>query len=75
MQEFWQTAESSCMAHALIRFVPQPELAVSRHPLLRQVFVLAYVTAFLETFSISAFPYYTFDDRQQMYTVGCWPQI
>ena len=31
---------------------------------------MAYCTAFLETFSISAFPYYTFDDRQQMYTVG-----
>ena len=35
-----------------------------------QVCVLAYVTAFLETFSISAFPYYTFDDRQLVYTVG-----
>ncbi|CAE7311292.1 CPI1 [Symbiodinium necroappetens] len=35
-----------------------------------QVCVMAYCTAFLETFSISAFPYYTFDDRQQMYTVG-----
>jgi len=34
------------------------------------VCVMAYCTAFLETFSISAFPYYTFDDRQQMYTVG-----
>ncbi|CAE7198916.1 CPI1 [Symbiodinium natans] len=34
------------------------------------VCVMAYCTAFLETFSISAFPYYTFDDRQQMYTLG-----
>lgn len=34
------------------------------------VCVMAYCTAFLETFSISAFPYYTFDDREQMYTVG-----
>lgn len=30
----------------------------------------AYFTAFLETFSISAFPHYTFENRHQVYTVG-----
>uniref|UniRef100_A0A7S1FD00 Uncharacterized protein n=1 Tax=Noctiluca scintillans TaxID=2966 RepID=A0A7S1FD00_NOCSC len=32
--------------------------------------VAAYVVAFMETLSIAAFPYYTFDDRQMMYSVG-----
>ena len=32
---------------------------------------MSYVVAFLETFSISAFPYYSFEDRAQMYTIGC----
>lgn len=31
---------------------------------------LSYVVAFLETFSIAAFPYYTFADRGKVYTVG-----
>ncbi|CAJ1455768.1 unnamed protein product [Effrenium voratum] len=31
---------------------------------------MSYVVAFLETFSISAFPYYSFEDRAQMYTIG-----
>eukprot|EP00929_Paragymnodinium_shiwhaense_P008193 TRINITY_DN112135_c0_g1_i1.p1 TRINITY_DN112135_c0_g1~~TRINITY_DN112135_c0_g1_i1.p1 ORF type:complete len:292 (-),score=42.95 TRINITY_DN112135_c0_g1_i1:43-918(-) len=34
------------------------------------VFTLSYVVAFMETFSIAAFPYYTFKDRSMMYTVG-----
>jgi cycloeucalenol cycloisomerase len=34
------------------------------------VFVLAYITAFMETFTISNFPYYSFDNRQFAYTIG-----
>ena len=34
------------------------------------VFVLAYATAYGETLTISHFPYYTFEDRTRMYTVG-----
>jgi cycloeucalenol cycloisomerase len=34
------------------------------------VFVLAYLTAFTEAFTIQAFPYYAIDDREFMYTVG-----
>lgn len=34
------------------------------------VLVLAYVTAFMETFTISNFPYYSFENRQYAYTIG-----
>jgi len=34
------------------------------------VFLLAYITAFLETFSIASVPYYHFEDRNIMYLVG-----
>lgn len=34
------------------------------------VLLLSYTTAFLETWSISAFPHYTYPDPHQMYTVG-----
>lgn len=34
------------------------------------VCVFAYFTAFMETLTISAFPYYAFDDRYTAYTLG-----
>eukprot|EP00435_Cladocopium_sp_Y103_P046964 s1213_g13.t1 len=34
------------------------------------VCVMSYTVAFMETFTISAFPYYTFENRSQAYTVG-----
>lgn len=34
------------------------------------IVVVAYLTAFLETFTISSFPYYTYPDLQQMLTKG-----
>jgi len=34
------------------------------------VFVLSYATALAETVTIAHFPYYTFKDRERMYTVG-----
>lgn len=34
------------------------------------VLVFAYFTAFMETLSISSFPYYRFEDRDMAYTVG-----
>jgi len=34
------------------------------------VLVLSYFTAFMETLSISAFPYYSFEDRYMAYTIG-----
>ena len=34
------------------------------------VFVLSYLTAFMETLTISSFPYYSFEDRNMAYTVG-----
>eukprot|EP00775_Hariotina_reticulata_P005208 gene5208-5446_t len=34
------------------------------------VFLLAYFTAYMETLTISHFPYYTFVDRSKMYSVG-----
>jgi len=37
---------------------------------LSTVFVLSYLTAFMETLTISSFPYYSFEDRNMAYTVG-----
>ena len=34
------------------------------------IFVLSYFTAFMETLTISSFPYYSFEDRDMAYTVG-----
>eukprot|EP00879_Flechtneria_rotunda_P029988 GHRR01032466.1.p1 GENE.GHRR01032466.1~~GHRR01032466.1.p1 ORF type:complete len:180 (+),score=33.21 GHRR01032466.1:886-1425(+) len=34
------------------------------------VFLLSYATAYMETLTISHFPYYTFIDRQKMYSIG-----
>ena len=34
------------------------------------ILVLAYVTAFMETFTIANFPYYEFKDRDYAYTIG-----
>lgn len=34
------------------------------------VLVLSYFTAFMETLTISSFPYYSFEDRGMAYTVG-----
>lgn len=34
------------------------------------VFVLSYFTAFMETLTISSFPYYSFEDRNMAYVVG-----
>jgi cycloeucalenol cycloisomerase len=34
------------------------------------VLVFSYFTAFMETLSISSFPYYSFEDRDMAYTVG-----
>lgn len=31
---------------------------------------MSYFVAFMETFTISAFPYYTFENRSQAYTIG-----
>ncbi|KAG2441758.1 hypothetical protein HXX76_003371 [Chlamydomonas incerta] len=67
-----------CFYHAvsnvLLRRV-QTGLAKSS-PLVRRtamglvVFALSYATAFMETLTIAHFPYYTFVDRDKMYTVG-----
>ena len=35
------------------------------------IFVMSYVTAFMEAFTIQNFPYYAIEDREFMYTVGC----
>lgn len=35
------------------------------------IFVMSYITAFMEAFTIQNFPYYSIDDREFMYTVGC----
>ena len=38
--------------------------------LVSAVFVLSYFTAFMETLTISSFPYYSFEDRNMAYTIG-----
>ena len=34
------------------------------------IFVLSYFTAFMETLTISSFPYYSFEDRNMAYSIG-----
>eukprot|EP00928_Gymnodinium_smaydae_P034599 TRINITY_DN24481_c0_g1_i1.p1 TRINITY_DN24481_c0_g1~~TRINITY_DN24481_c0_g1_i1.p1 ORF type:complete len:289 (-),score=29.56 TRINITY_DN24481_c0_g1_i1:154-1020(-) len=65
-----------CFYHALankiLRFIDEHYLGDEWRTLfvVMVVCVLSYVVAFMETFSISAFPYYTFQDREKVYTVG-----
>ncbi|GBF93808.1 cycloeucalenol cycloisomerase [Raphidocelis subcapitata] len=45
-------------------------LAVRKLARALAVFLLSYATAYMETLTISHFPYYTFVDRSKMYSVG-----
>jgi cycloeucalenol cycloisomerase len=56
----WWTSRSYAAAPAWLR--PVATSAV--------VFALAWSTAFMEAFTIQAFPYYHIEDREWMYTVG-----
>ena len=46
-------------------------LSKARNSSCIEVCVMSYTVAFMETFTISAFPYYTFENRSQAYTIGC----
>ena len=69
-----------CLYHALANLVLRAVarlcdrarcgVAVKRSAQGASVFALAYVTAFMETLTISNFEYYTFVDKAAMYTVG-----
>jgi cycloeucalenol cycloisomerase len=54
------------LRRSLAAFPPAASSAISA----LVVFALAYVTAFMETFTISNFPYYSFENRQFAYTTG-----
>jgi cycloeucalenol cycloisomerase len=61
-----------CFSNMLLRNVETSyRPGLSRTLLLVSVVVVfSYFTAFMETFSISSYPYYTFQDRTMAYTVG-----
>ncbi|PSC68708.1 Cycloeucalenol cycloisomerase [Micractinium conductrix] len=67
-----------CLYHALANLViRRARAAAARHGSAAQaaaeavvVFALSYATAYGETLTIAHFPYYTFKDRDRMYTVG-----
>jgi cycloeucalenol cycloisomerase len=54
------------LRRSLATFSPSVSFSISALVIL----VLAYVTAFMETFTISNFPYYSFENRDFAYTVG-----
>ena len=60
------------LSNIMLRKVITTFQAGSRRTLLFVSVVVAfsYVTAFMETLTISSFPYYSFDDRDMAYTVG-----
>jgi cycloeucalenol cycloisomerase len=59
-------------SNAVLRYISLRYPPSSRRLLLfcAVVFSLSYFTAFMETLTISAFPYYSFADRDRAYTVG-----
>ena len=54
------------LRRALSQFSPSASFAASAVVIL----ALAYVTAFMETFTISNFPHYSFENRAFAYTIG-----
>ena len=54
------------LRRALSQFSPSASFAASAAVIL----ALAYVTAFMETFTISNFPHYSFENRAFAYTIG-----
>jgi len=60
------------VSNKLFRFVTQNYIDDAWRLVFMVVLVInfAYFTAFLETFSISNFPHYTFENRQTVYTIG-----
>ena len=59
-------------SNALLRkIVTTYESGMARNTLfVAVIFVFSYFTAFMETLTISSFPYYSFEDRDMAYTVG-----
>ncbi|GMH72321.1 hypothetical protein TrRE_jg5929, partial [Triparma retinervis] len=60
------------LSNCLIRYIDRTYVADSfrlAHKVLA-VFTMSYFTAFMESLTISHFPYYTFEDRESVYVVG-----
>jgi cycloeucalenol cycloisomerase len=56
----------------VIRYIDntyKPDFARTVHKVLA-VFTMSYFTAFMESLTISHFPYYSFEDRESVYVVG-----
>lgn len=60
------------LSNALLRKIRTSYVAGGRRNALLccAIFAFSYLTAFLETATISGFPYYTFEDRDRAYTLG-----
>ena len=74
---FYFTTYHVCVGNGFLRFVDQyygdeGEKRGWRKQLLfwYTIFFLSYFTAFMETLTISSFPYYSFEDRTLAYTCG-----
>ena len=61
-----------CFSNSILRYVEKQYTQTWRRKLLfwYTVLFLSYFTAFMETLSISSFPYYSFDDRTMAYVWG-----
>ena len=58
---------NACLRKVATSFAPGPRRTTL---FVGVVIVLSYFTAFMETLTISSFPYYAFEDRNMAYTVG-----
>ena len=68
----WQFSSYHVLANLPLRYVRSTYKAGYRRTALEWMLVLAmsYAMAFMETLTISNFPYYDFEDRAMAYTVG-----
>ena len=64
---FYHVLSNACLRRVATGYAPGLAKTALR---VAVVAALAYLTAFLETLTISGFPYWRFDDRHQAYTVG-----
>jgi cycloeucalenol cycloisomerase len=63
----YHVASNAALRRIVTSYAPGPK----RHILyVTFIFVFSYFTAFMETLTISSFPYYSFADRDMAYTVG-----
>ena len=63
----YHVASNAALRRIVTSYAPGPKRRILY---VTFIFVFSYFTAFMETLTISSFPYYSFADRDMAYTVG-----